>query len=150
MLFVGPLSGSLGGRLGSRIPLAIGGGATAFGLLLLAILHATQIEVVIGSLLLSIGVGFAFAAMPNLIVEAVPREQTGEATGFNTLLRNVGASLGAQVSAAILAGSALASGPAESGYTTAFLVCAVIATAAGLVALVIPRVREAALVPVAR
>jgi MFS family permease len=142
MLFVGPMSGALGGRLGSRIPLAIGGGVTACGLLILALLHGSEAEVVLGSLLLSIGVGFAFAAMPNLIVEAVPLAQTGEATGFNTLLRNVGASLGSQVSAAILAGSAGAGGPTNSGYTSAFLLCALIATAAAVIAFLIPRVRE--------
>jgi MFS family permease len=139
MLFTGPLSGSLGGRHGSRLPLAIGGGVTALGLLVLALLHGTQAEVLIGSLLLSIGVGFAFAAMPNLIVEAVPSAQTGEATGFNTLLRNVGASLGSQVSAAILAGNG-----GESGYTIAFLVCACIAIAATGIAICIPRAREPA------
>ncbi len=149
MLFTGPVSGNLGNRLGSRIPLAIGGGVTAAGLLLLSLLHGSQAEVVVGSLLLSIGVGFAFAAMPNLIVEAVPREQTGEATGFNTLLRNVGASLGSQVSAAILAGSAAGSGPTEAGYTTAFMVCALIAIAAGVIAFLIPRaVRQPEPVPV--
>ncbi len=139
MLFTGPVSGRLGNRLGSRIPLAIGGGVTAAGLLILSLLHGSQAEIVVGSLLLSIGVGFAFAAMPNLIVEAVPLAQTGEATGFNTLLRNVGASLGSQVSAAILAGSAVASGPTDSGYTTAFMVCALIAIAAAGIALRIPR-----------
>jgi MFS family permease len=142
MLFVGPVSGALGGRHGSRIPMAIGGGVTAAGLLILALLHGTQAEVVVGSLLLSIGVGFAFAAMPNLIVEAVPLEQTGEATGFNTLLRNVGASLGSQVSAAILASSGGSGGPSDSGYTIAFLVCALIATAATVIAFYIPRGRE--------
>ena len=40
--------------------------------------------------------------MPNLIIEAVPPHQTGEATGFNALVRSVGSSLGSQVSAAIL------------------------------------------------
>ncbi len=139
MLFTGPASGSLGHRLGSRIPLAIGGGITACGLLVLSLLHGSQAEIILGSLLLSIGVGFAFAAMPNLIVEAVPHAQTGEATGFNTLLRNVGASLGSQVSAAILAGTAVASGPTDAGYTTAFMVCALIAIAAAVIALRIPR-----------
>ena len=57
---------------------------------------------------MSIGIGLAFAAMPNLIVEAVPPEQTGQATGFNTLVRSVGASLGSQVTAAVLAGSVVA------------------------------------------
>ncbi|MEA2169739.1 MAG: hypothetical protein QOF76_3039 [Solirubrobacteraceae bacterium] len=147
MLFVGPVSGRMGGRMGSRVPLAIGGGVCAVGLLILAVLHRSEAEVLVGSLLLSIGVGFAFAAMPNLIVEAVPLEQTGEATGFNTLLRNVGASLGSQVSAAILAASGAAGAlPHESGYTAAFLVCALIATAAAVVAFFIPRVRRPALV----
>ena len=53
----------------------------------------------------SIGIGLAFAAMPNLIFAAVPQSETGEATGFNTLVRSVGASLGLQVSGSILAGN---------------------------------------------
>ena len=40
---------------------------------------------------MSAGIGLAFAAMANLIVEAVPPQQTGEATGINTLMRSVGA-----------------------------------------------------------
>lgn len=147
MLFTGPVSGSMGNRLGSRIPLAIGGAVTACGLLILSLLHGSQALVVVGSLLLSIGVGFAFAAMPNLIVEAVPREETGEATGFNTLLRNVGASLGSTVSAAILTASAASSGPTEAGYTVAFGVCAAIAIGAALIALRIPPVRALEPVP---
>lgn len=83
MLVVGPASGALGGRLGSRVPMAIGSGIAATGLLVLALLHGTQPEILVGSLLLFIGIGFAFAAMPNLIVEAVPIAQTGEATGFS-------------------------------------------------------------------
>ena len=60
------------------------------------------------------GIGLAFAAMPNLIIDAVPPGKTGEATGFNALVRSVGASLGSQVSAAILAGSIVAGGFAPS------------------------------------
>ena len=57
------------------------------------------------NIVLSIGIGLAFAAMPNLIFDAVPQSETGEATGFNTLVRSVGASLGSQIAAAILTGS---------------------------------------------
>ena len=60
------------------------------------------------NIVLSIGIGLAFAAMPNLIFDAVPQSETGEATGFNTLVRSVGASLGSQISAAILTGSVIA------------------------------------------
>ena len=87
-------------------------------------------------MVISVGIGLAFAAMPNLIVEAVPPQQTGEATGFNALVRSVGASLGSQVSAAILAGSVVAATvlPTDGGFTAAFLVCAGVAPLAALVA----------------
>jgi hypothetical protein len=84
--------------------------------------------------------------MPNLIFDAVPQSETGEATGFNTLVRSVGASLGSQVSAAILVGSVVAGSvtvlPDEAAYTTAFLVSAGVATAAAVVAIMIPRVPQ--------
>ncbi len=139
MLFVGPLSGRLAGRYDARLPLALGGAICGLGLLLMGLVHTTQFELLAGSFVLSVGVGFAFAAMPNLIVAAVPREETGEATGFNTLVRSIGSSLGAQVSAAILAGTATAAGPTEGGYTAAFLVSAAVALAAGAVAAGIQR-----------
>jgi len=61
-------------------------------------------------------------------------------------VRSVGASLGSQIAAAILTGSVVAGAvlPSGEGYTTAFLVSAVVATVAGFVALAIPRVTEPA------
>jgi EmrB/QacA subfamily drug resistance transporter len=139
MLFAGPLSGVLGTRFGSKVPLALGATVTAVGLVLLGLDHGSRVAVLAWALLMSSGIGLAFAAMPNLIVEAVPPEQTGEATGFNALTRSVGASLGSQVSAAILAGSAAGALPADSGFTVAFLVSAGVAALAAVVALLIPR-----------
>src|SRR5690349_7435388 len=86
--------------------------------------------------------------MPNLIIEAVPPRQTGEATGFNALVRSVGSSLGSQVSATIVAGSAVAGIPTDAGFTHAFAVSAVVAACAGAVAVLIPRARQAAHAPV--
>ena len=91
------------------------------------------------NLVMSTGIGLAFAAMPNLIVEAVSAEETGQATGVNTLVRSVGASLGAQISAAVLAGSVVAGGlPTDAGYTDAFLVSAGVALVAAITAFLIP------------
>ena len=91
-------------------------------------------------MLMFAGVGLAFSAMPNLIVQAVPPTQTGEAIGFNALVRSVGASLGTQISAAALAGSAVAGSPlpTDSGYSDAFLLGGAVALLAGVVALAIP------------
>jgi hypothetical protein len=89
--------------------------------------------------LMSGGIGLAFAAMPNLIIEAVPLHQTGEPTGFNALVRSVGSSLGSQVSATMLAASSVSGVATNSGFTHAFAVSAVIAACAGVIAIFIPR-----------
>ena len=140
MLVAGPLSGALGNRFGSKLPLALGGFVTAAGLLMLGLDHGSQGAVLGWAIVMSTGIGLAFSAMPNLIVAAVPPTQTGESIGFNALVRSVGASVGTQVSAAVLAGSAVAGSalPTDDGYATAFFVSAGVALLAGVVALAIP------------
>ena len=141
MLGAGPLAGVVGVRWGNRIALSLGGFAAAAGLLAMTLAHATQIEIVLCNLLLFVGIGMAFAAMPNSVIDAVPADKTGEATGVNVLVRAVGSSLGSQVSASILAGSIVASSgyPTDHAYTMAFGLSAAVAGIAGLTALTIPR-----------
>jgi MFS family permease len=141
MLFVGPVSGILGARMGNKVPLALGGLATAAGLILMGIWHGSELEILVFNTIASIGVGLAYAAMPNLIVDAVPPEQTGQATGFNAVVRSVGSSLGSQITAAILAGSVLASTglPSDGGYADAFFISGGVALVAAIAAVLIPR-----------
>jgi EmrB/QacA subfamily drug resistance transporter len=141
MLVAGPFAGVLVRRFGGKLPLAVGAFISAAALAAMGLDHDTQGAMIAWNIVLSIGIGLAFAAMPNLIFDAVPMSETGEATGFNTLVRSVGASLGSQISAAILTGSVIAGSvlPSDEGYTTAFLVSAAIATVAALVSLAIPR-----------
>ena len=141
MLVLGPLSGILGTRFGNKVPLAAGSLIASLGLLLLGVAHGSTGEIVLFSALMFCGIGLAFAAMPNLIMEAVPPSQTGEATGFNALVRSVGASVGTQVTATILTASIAAGAvlPSSSGYTVAFVVSAAVAAVAALAAVAIPR-----------
>lgn len=141
MLFAGPLSGRLGAKYGNKLPLALGGVISGAGLVGLGLDHGTSLSIVLWNILSSTGIGLAYAAMPNLIMEAVPVERTGEATGFNTLIRSVGSSLGSQVTASILTGTLLvATGfPTSDGFRIAFLVGAAVSIFAGLLALLIPR-----------
>jgi EmrB/QacA subfamily drug resistance transporter len=143
MLVIGPLSGAIGARYGHRISLALGSLLSALGLAMLAGFHGTELVTLIWYSVLSVGVGFAFAAMPNLILSAVPPEQTGQATGFNAVVRSVGSSVGTQITAVIVVSSAAPGSlvPRESGFATAFVVCAVVSAAAGVVALLIPRAK---------
>jgi EmrB/QacA subfamily drug resistance transporter len=121
MLFAGPLSGALGTRFGSRLPLALGSIAAGGGYFWLAGLHGSKIDIYVGSTLLGLGIGLAFAAMANLVVEAVPQDQTGVASAINAIMRTIGGAIGAQAAAALVTAHTVAGGfPAESGFTAAF------------------------------
>jgi EmrB/QacA subfamily drug resistance transporter len=145
MLIVAPISGRIGAARGSKGPLVGGAVITSAALGLLALAHSTPLELIAGALLMGTGVGFAFAAMPNLIIEAVRQEQTGEATAVNALIRNVGAAVGAQVSGTVLAGSVVAGSelPGESGFTTAFAIAAAVALGGAGLATFVPARRAA-------
>ena len=68
------------------------------------------------SALLGIGLGLAFSAMSNLIVQAVPPSQTGVASGMNANIRTIGGAVGAAVMASVVTSTMLRDGyPAESG-----------------------------------
>ena len=151
MLVVGPVSGILGARMGNKVPLALGGLVTAIGLLLMGAAHGSEWEILAFNTIASVGIGLAYAAMPNLIVDAVTPEQTGQATGFNAVVRSVGSSLGSQVTAAVLAGSVLASTglPSDSGYAVAFYISGAVALVAAVAAALIPTSGGHAHLPIA-
>ncbi|MFN2538923.1 MAG: MFS transporter [Mycobacteriales bacterium] len=143
MLVFGPLSGSLGSRFGHRLSLVIGCVLSTLGLAVLAAFHGSDVQVLVFWFIVTIGIAFAFAAMPNLIVSAVPSSQTGQATGFNAVVRSVGSSVGTQLTAVLVASSAVgSSAPRDSGFTRAFLVCAAVSGLSAVLALVIPRSRS--------
>jgi EmrB/QacA subfamily drug resistance transporter len=141
MLVAAPFSGRIGARSGSKGPLIVGALLTAAGLTLYAVAHGSPFVLLLWGALQGAGIGAAFAAMPNLIIEAVPQHQTGEATAVNTLLRNVGASIGSQIAGTVLASHVLSStgSPSDSGFTLAFAIGAAMALLAAGVATLIPR-----------
>jgi len=141
MLFLAPVSGRMSERLGSHVPFAIGAILSGIGLLFLAELHGSLVLIGLGFLINGTGIGLAFAAIPNMIVSAVSAERTGEATGFNTVMRSIGGSLGSQITGAVLAGTVVAGStlPTDAGFRNAFLVVAAGSLAAGVLASLIPR-----------
>ena len=142
MLIAAPVSGWLSGRFGSKVPLVLGATITMLTFTLLAVAHSEHWQVYLASLLLGVGVGFAFASMSNLIVEAVRPDQTGVATGMNAVMRTVGGAIGGQVAASILAASLLADGfPSERGYTLSFIIMAAALAAGVAAAVAVPRRR---------
>jgi MFS family permease len=125
MLIAGSFAGSLERRFGSKPPLMAGTAFAAACFLLLAVAHGSPATFYVASALLGIGIGLAFASMANLIVQNVRQEQTGVATGMNTVTRTLGGAVGGQVAATILVNSLAANGlPGEGGFTAAFWFCA--------------------------
>ena len=77
--------------------------------------------------------------MANLIIEAVPPDQTGVATGMNTNIRSIGGALGSAIATSIVVSHLLPSGvPGPGGFTAALIVCSASLVVAALAALAIP------------
>ena len=71
--------------------------------------------------IVGVGLGYTFAAIPGLIVLAVPGEETGSAMGFYQVVRYIGFSIGSALAASVLAAHTAAGAalPGESGFVTA-------------------------------
>jgi MFS family permease len=149
MLLFAPVAGRLSNTVGSKVPLVLGTGVTTLAFVVL-VLQSSRWEIYVASTLLGIGIGLAFASLANLIVEAVPRDQTGVATGMNTIVRTIGGAFGAQVAVSILAGHTLADGyPSEHGYTMTFAICFVVMVVAVAATTLVPGRRREEAVPAA-
>jgi MFS family permease len=140
MLIAGSLAGRLERRFGSKALLVAGTFATAASFAVLAFAHDHRLDIYLGATLLGIGIGLAFAALANLIVEAVPPDQTGVATGVNTIARSLGGALGSQIVASILAGSVVGAAglPTESSFTLSFALASGLLLASAFFAVAVP------------
>lgn len=133
-LVAGPLSGVLGRRFGTRLPLALGLAILGSGCLSMAIWHAQPWQLVLGLTAVGAGNPIAASAAATLIMGAVRSAETGVAAGVNQVIRTMGASIATAVGAAILTtdhipGTTI---PEESAFVTILVLCAA-AAAVGLV-----------------
>ncbi len=143
MFIFGSLSGRLSQRLGARLVLIVGTAISIVPFVLLTVARADEWEILIAMALQGIGFGLAYASMSNLVVQAVPAEQTGVASGMNANIRTIGGSLGAAVMSSIVTATAHHGGlPQDAGYTHGFLALTIAATAAAAAALLVPRIRQ--------
>jgi len=135
---LGSVAGRVQRRFGSRSALVAGAAVSALACGWLAFTSRHPYDMLVSSMLLGIGIGLAFAALGNLIVQAVPPNQTGVASGMNTVLRTLGGALGGQIAATFVAASTLRGLPALTGFTTTFGLAAVFLACCAAVALLIP------------
>jgi EmrB/QacA subfamily drug resistance transporter len=130
---LGFTAGAVSRRFGSKAALIAGTSVSAIAFAYAALEHRHPFDMLITATLLGIGIGLAFAALGNLIVQAVPFTQTGVASGMNTVMRTLGGALGGQISATFIADNTAHGLPTVTGFTstyvmaTAFLVVCVLA-----------------------
>ncbi len=140
---LGSFAGRVASRFGSKPALIAGTGITAaaFGWLMVA--HGHPYDMLISSTLLGIGIGLAFAALGNLIVQAVPPSQTGVATGMNTVMRTLGGALGGQLSATFIVDHQAHGLPTVTGFEDTFVMATAFLVVCMLAGLLIPGRRPA-------
>jgi MFS family permease len=120
MVLVGFSSGWIARRFGSKPAVIAGSAVTASSFVLITFAHAHAYDMLLSTALLGIGIGLAFAALGNLIVEAVAPHQTGAAGGMNTVMRTIGGALGGQLSATFISAHMHGDLPTVTGFTETF------------------------------
>lgn len=110
MLFVAPLGGRLTQRAGARPTLVLGLIIVAAGYGVYAVSLNLLPALLSGSLIIGMGMGFAFAAVPALIMNSVPSSHGGVANGVNALIASIGSSIGSAIIAAVLLTSSVSVG----------------------------------------
>jgi MFS family permease len=136
MMLTAPIAARIAGRRGPRFTLAVGCAIICASYVSGLWLIGSAPLMLVFNVLVSIGVGFAFASMPSLINAAVPVSETAAANGINSLARALGTSISSAVMAAILAGLTMSFAGGELPTLAAFRIALLVAAGAALVAVV--------------
>jgi MFS family permease len=138
MGLLGTIAGRVTRAYGSKFALVSGTAITALSFAFLAAVHSHPWNMLLCSTLLGIGIGLAFSALGNLIVQAVPPTQTGIASGMNTVMRTLGGALGGQLSATFIADHTANGYPTVTGFTLSFIMAAAFLAVGVVAGLLVP------------
>jgi EmrB/QacA subfamily drug resistance transporter len=139
MAILGIWAGRISARYGSRAALIVGSISAGAAFLFLALAHEHPWQFLLSAALLGVGIGLAFAALGNLIVQAVPTHQTGVASGVNTVMRTLGGALGGQLSATFIASNVADGHPTVTGFSQSFWLATVFLVLCLGAAMLVPR-----------
>jgi len=146
MMLISPLSGRLERTVGPRPLFTIGASAIVLAYLFVLLWSSEIWHILAANILIGVGIGFSFAAMPMIIMRSVPANETGASNGLNALFRSVGTSSASAVMGGVLAAMSIEVDGVAVPTRAAFEVCFWLAIAAGIIAVVlslfIPRQRS--------
>ncbi|HEU5031178.1 MAG TPA: MFS transporter [Spirillospora sp.] len=138
MLVASAMSGTIARRIGPAYTLALGSVFAGLSYTWLAVSNSHGYDMLAFSAIQGIGFGVAYAALGTLAVQHVPMDQSGIASGINSLVRTTGGSVAGAVTASILAGKVIAGTevPTLGAYELCFWIVAAGAVLAAAVAVV--------------
>ena len=148
MVVFAPVSGGIIRRFGGKSALIAGAAVMVVGYVGRVFFWDSIAAVIIGSTVVSIGTAIAYAAMPTLIMGAVPITETASANGLNSLVRSIGTSTSSAAVAAVLTSVSITVGsvrlPCFEAFKDVFWMAALAAAASMVAAVFIPRAAAAA------
>ncbi|WP_431967486.1 MFS transporter [Nocardia sp. bgisy134] len=135
MMALSPVSARLSAARGPKLTLMLGSAVIAVGYLCAVLLMNSVWQIMLAAVIVAGGVGLAYAAMPALIMGAVPITETAAANGLNSLMRSIGTSTSSAVMSVVLAHMTISLGahllPSRDGFHTTFFI-AMAAAVAGI------------------
>ncbi|MDQ0691342.1 MFS transporter [Arthrobacter sp. W4I7] len=143
MVIFAPLSGRIIRIFGGKTALMAGALVMIVGYVGRVFFHDSIAWVIIGSTVVGVGTAIAYAAMPTLIMGAVPITETASANGLNSLVRAIGTSISSAAIAAVFTSVTMAVGdtrlPSFDAFQDIFWLAAAASAMSMLAAVFIPR-----------
>ncbi|MFC8142107.1 MFS transporter [Streptomyces paradoxus] len=143
MMAMSAVSAGITRAKGPKVTLMIGAVVVAAGYGLSLVLMSEIWHIVLVACVIGGGVGFAYGAMPALIMSAVPASETAAANSLNTLMRSMGTSFASALAGVILAQLTTDFGgyplPSENGFKSVMALGAGAAVLAFVLASFLPR-----------
>jgi MFS family permease len=137
MMAVSPLSARLTKGFGPKTTLICGIAVLGVAYLAGLALLSKPWQLALFSAIAGAGVGLAYAAMPTLIINAVPESETAAANGLNALMRSIGTSTSSAVVGMVLSHMTTRVGPVQAPAMAGFRMALLIACGACVFALLI-------------
>lgn len=126
ILLLSPLSARISAARSPTLSLLLGTGIMVLGYAVRFLWSSALAPIIVGSAIISVGAGFAYAAYPAMIQTLVPRDETAAVNGVNTLARLIGsASCGALITVILSSITSEIGGatyPTLAAYQTVFAV----------------------------
>ncbi|EYT55518.1 MFS transporter permease [Leucobacter sp. UCD-THU] len=143
MMVLSPLSGKLERVFGPRPLFTVGTSSIVIAYVFVLLWSSEVWHIVVANAIIGVGIAFSFAAMPMIIMGAVPAHETGVSNGLNALFRSVGTSSASAVMGGVLAAMSVEhegrAVPTAGAFATCFWIAIAAAAVATVLTLLIPR-----------